>query len=408
MTLGAAGMRAWRRADLPTTTDLLARAVDLLPNDALRRTLLCELGVAYFSAGGTARAERTLKEALHSAVAAGDPMTELRARIELASVGLHGDPEGKADDLLRTAARATPLFEAAGNDRALGRTWLVVGFVEGSHRCRNKAWEDAAERALVHYDRAAWPAATPLGQLCAALYYGPTPARTASSRCEELLRDSMSDRAGRAQVLRYQAGLTAMSGDFDTARRLSDEARETFAELGQTGLATHCSAVLGDIELLAGAADAARRSYEILCRFCEENGEHGMLSTYATDLAEALYRLGELEEADRWTSVSEAHRATDDIGAQFASQAMRAKLLARRGAVDRAEPLAKRAAALASTTDALNKRAAALLALADVLGLAGKAPESAEAARQALALYEQKGNTAAAKRARLMTGSPTT
>ena len=56
--LGAAGMRAWKRGDMPATINLLGRATSLLPeDDAWRRELLCELGVAFVAAGDT-RARR--------------------------------------------------------------------------------------------------------------------------------------------------------------------------------------------------------------------------------------------------------------------------------------------------------------------------------------------------------------
>ena len=83
-----------------------------------------------------------------------------------------------------------------------------------------------------------------------------------------------------------------MVGEFESARTYSDQAREIFADLGHTAAAVHTRAVLGDIELLAGDADAARRQYETLCRFCEENGEFGLLSTYAADLATSLHERG--------------------------------------------------------------------------------------------------------------------
>ena len=131
-----------------------------------------------------------------------------------------------------------------------------------------------------------------------------------------------------------------------------------------------------------------------------------MLATCATDLAGALWELGEVAEAARWIGVADRHAATDDVGAQFAARAMRARLFAHEGAMDEAEPLARHAAELASTTDALNKRAAAVLILADVLRMAGSPAEAEERTREAIDVYEQKGNVAAARRARIGAGSP--
>ena len=53
----------------------------------------------------------------------------------------------------------------------------------------------------------------------------------------------------------------------------------------------------------------------------------------------------------------------------------------------------------AQSTDALNARAAAFMARAEVLRMMDRPDNADEAAAQALALYEQKGNVAAVERA---------
>ena len=400
-------MRSWRSGDVPATINLLGRATSLLPDtDPWRRELLCELGVARNAAGDARGAEELLNRALEAASEAKDSRVAMRARFELAYAHLQLSPEGHAPELLRVASDAIPVLEIASDDRSLGRAWLFIGFVEGGHFCRNKAWEDAAERSIEHYRRAGWPAATCLGQLGMALYYGPAPAQNAVSRCEQLLANADAGRAGTAHVLRFLAGLVAMVNDFELARTYSDQARSIFDDLGQTSAAVHSGAVSGDIELLAGDAEAARRQFESLCRFCEESGEFGLLSTYATDLAESLYELDDDSGAEHWTRMSERHAASDDIGAQFAWRAVRAKVLARRGDVHEAERLAQEAVELADPTDALNKRAATHVALAVVLAAAGRHDEADAERVLAAALYEEKGNLAAAGRTRTWARPP--
>src|SRR5207244_5403219 len=141
--------------------------------DAARREIACELGVALDAAGATARAMETL-EAAAAAANVGDPRSDLRARIELAYLRLLEDPKSPAQALLDVAASVIPTLETLGDYRALGRTWLLVGFVHGGILGRHAAWEEAAARALVYYRKAGWPASTCLGQIAAALYYGPT------------------------------------------------------------------------------------------------------------------------------------------------------------------------------------------------------------------------------------------
>ncbi len=60
------------------------------------------------------------------------------------------------------------------------------------------------------------------------------------------------------------------------------------------------------------------------------------LASVAGDLAEALYRLDLVEEAREWTDVAEHHAAPDDLDALVLWMPVRAKVLARQGAIEEA------------------------------------------------------------------------
>jgi hypothetical protein len=79
--------------------------------------------------------------------------------------------------------------------------------------------------------------------------------------------------------------------------------------------------------------------------------------------------------------------------------ALKGPLLARAGGAAEAEEIVRDALALIDTTDALNLHARTLASLAEVQRIAGRDHESAETAKQAVQLFQQKGNTAAANRA---------
>ena len=210
--LGAAGMRSWRSGDVPATINLLGRATSLLPeDDAWRRELLCELGVAFDAAGDTARAEKTLRGAVTCGGGGHGPRHVFRARLELAYIGPNVTPEGHDEALLEVAENAIPNLEQLGDGRGLGRVWLLTGWVHGGIHGQHASWEEAAERALVHYRRSGFPAGTCLGQIAAALYYGPAPVSRAVSRCEELLLEEGTGPLGRANLDRYLGGLVAMT-----------------------------------------------------------------------------------------------------------------------------------------------------------------------------------------------------
>lgn len=403
--LGSAGLRAWRRADTGAAVDLVGRSTALLsPDDALRLELLCEFGLALRTAGDIERANGVLLEAADGAVEAGERRLELRARLELANVHLSAHPQGSADVLLDVAANAIPTFEAFGDDRSLGRAWLLSGYVHGGLHCRNAAWLDAAERALDHYRRSGWPRATCQGEIATALYYGPVPAPEAIRRCRQLLSE-VAGRTGEAHVLVWLGGLEAYAGNVELGRSLVERSREVYEELGYgLALVCGCLAVLAEIELLAGDLEAAEEALTTSCERLDSMRERACLASRAAELADVLYLRGRYDDAELWYRVADEHAASDDIGAQFLARTVSAKLVARRGSHEEAERYSREAVALAEQTDALNNRAKILLDRAEVLRLAGRAEEAAEYVERGLAQFEAKGNVVAAEHTRRLLG----
>ena len=398
--LARAGIRAWKRADTPAAVNLLGRATALLPPGPTRSEALCELAVALRTAGQIDAAEDALREAI-AATTGTDRRLELRARLELAQIGLLVDPEGQAEALLDLAADAIPVFEELGDERALGRTWLRVAYVRGGVLGDNKAREEAAEEALVHYRRSGWSPATCLGELASALYHGPTPVDQAIHRCNELMDEAVSDRAGEANIQAFAGGLHGMLGQFDEARRLVASARETFEEIGMSvTIANFCGAVSGAIEMAcenhAGAEIALRES----CQALEELHEYSLLSTRAAELGEALCALGRFDEAGTWARLSEQHAASEDLDGQSAWRAVDAEVRAAQGELAEAEALSREAVRLSARTDMLSRRGRAALVLANVLRRQERFDEASAAADDAARLFKRKGNVVWARRAR--------
>src|SRR5262249_31600495 len=129
-------------------------------------------------------------------------------------------------------------------------------------------------------------------------------------------------------------------------------------------------------------------------------GETGFLSILSARLAEALYGQDRLDEAQKFTVVSEQAAASADLASQIGWRRIRALVLAGRGHPRPAEALAFRAAAPARGGACVDTLATALLALAEVLTLTGKPADAVPAVEEALALYEAKGNLVMADRAR--------
>jgi hypothetical protein len=399
--LALAGIRSWKRADVPAAVNLLQRSTNLLHDGERRRELLCELGLSLTAAGEVERGKDVLKRTLEGSVAAGDLRIEHRARIELLAMELFSDPTARAAELIAAAGDAIAVFEQTGDDRALGRAWLVGGRAEGALLCRNERWLEAAERARAHYERAGWPPSVAIGQAAAAMYHGPTPVEEALEACRKLAASESADGFARAGIIAIKALLRALGGGFDEARYLLDESVHRYRELGhRASVAADLGWVRGELELIAGDPQAAEEILGPLCRELADMGATEPLSTRAADLAEALYLQDRGGEALEWTQIAEANAAVDDLSAQFSWRGVRAKVFARANDDESAESLGREAVRIVEQTDALNQHAKLLLDLSEVLRMGGRPGEATKAARLALTRYEQKGNVIGAERAR--------
>jgi len=177
------------------------------------------------------------------------------------------------------------------------------------------------------------------------------------------------------------------------------------AELAERGggiqLATTTGQTSVDVELLAGDPAAAAELGAEGCRLLDELGEKGSQSTAAGKLAQALYALDRLDEADAWAGRAAKLGASDDALTQMLWRQVRAKVLARRGEHAEAERLAREAVAIGEETDMLDAQGDASADLAEVLSLADRPKEAAEALEQALVRYKSKGNLVSTQRAQM-------
>ena len=390
--LGAAGIEVWKRSDARSAVRLCGRAAALLPErDPQRLELLCELGVALNTLGESAQA----CDALREAAVLGERRIELRARFEEGLIASLVD-SSDVSRLLDLAEQGRPVFEALGDDRALGRVWMATGWVRGGAFGQSAEWKEAAERALIHYQRAGWPTTTCIGHIAAALYLGPAPVPAAVAQCASLRDGAVDDLAGEASVSAHLGGLHAMAGRFEEAARLLSRAREIYTDLGLVPsllltcapLEARAARLRDDLEVAAGTLTESCRQL-----LGAHRGFH--LATQAAELADVLCELGQQDEAEEWCGIAERHARADDLSGGVSVGIARARLLARKGSPSEATVLARDAVSLADRTDELNLRAAARVALCDVLHLAERTAEAAVELAAATALFEAKGNAAA-------------
>jgi tetratricopeptide (TPR) repeat protein len=399
--LAAAGRRALARGDAKAASSLLARATSLLPQERPgREDLLVELGGALVIAGEFRRAEAALSEAVETSEEAGNRRTELHALLERNFLRALTDPVGGGPELRRATEQALPELEELGDNLGLAKAWRRIADV---HWLQNH-WDEqqvALEKAIAYARRAGdeREAAVSLMRLPMALYYGPSAAREARLRAEEILDQTHGARMVDSSALVCLAGLEAMSGRFDEARDLLARGRGIAEELGLRVWIGGYSLLANDIEMLVGDPVAAekelRRGYAIL----EEIGERGVLARVAAALARALFEQGQDDEAARLAERS-ADIGSADVASQISLQAVRARLLVRRGDIEAAEALAQEALRVAAATDDINQHARVLLDLAHILELRGRTEDAFGAVQQAVTLFEQKGNVVSAEAAK--------
>ena len=400
--LGTGGITAWKRADTPAAVNLLGRAVALLPADTIRGELECELAIALRTAGEVERARELLRETC--ARAPTNERVALRAQIELAQMLLLASREA-SNELLELAADAIPVFEAADDDRSLGRTWLHIAYVEGGIRGDNQARLNATEHALHHYRRSGWSTAGCVAELAAGLYYGPTPAGVAIDRCRALLEESATDRAASANLTVFLGGLEAMSGRVDIGRALAAKARAAFEEIGMSiGIANTYGAVAAAIELADDEVATAETILRESCEQLDRMHEHALLATRASELGEVLLVQGKEDEAEAMIRKARDLAADDDVDAQTSWRIAEARRLVRRGSTAKSESLARAAVELSASTDMLNRSARSLLALAEALLRQSDEEKATEVIEEAIGMFERKGNVVGADAARTLRG----
>jgi class 3 adenylate cyclase/tetratricopeptide (TPR) repeat protein len=391
--LAAAGRRARLRGDERAAVSLLERASVLVPPSELDVALEIELVDALFWAGRGSDALRRTTVLAERAAAAGDRVGELVGRLKEGIFRINIEPEGQTDRLAALIEQALPAFETAGDDVALHVGYFAIGWV-AAMRCQMSAMLEAFERAATHARRAGLSNEF-IGWRATARLLGPAP-------LSEVLAwlDAQQEQWGSLHSLRsVRAQALCMLGRFDEARSILGSVREEQTERGggiQLGVGLgHTDA---GVELLAGNAGRAAECGEKGCRMLEELGETSLLSTAAGYLAQAYYALDRLDNADAWAGRAAELGASDDRLTQMLWRQVKAKVLARWGEHDEARRRAREAVALGEETDMISAQADAYTDLGEVLIVAGRPKEAAEALQQALARYERKENIVMAER----------
>jgi class 3 adenylate cyclase/tetratricopeptide (TPR) repeat protein len=396
--LASAGRRAMNRHDLAAATSLLARTVELMPNDDPRRPeLLLRLGTALQDHGEFARSDEVVQELMATARQTGDRGPELRAQLLGA---LRWDVKTPWEERRAVADEAIQYFEKQGDDLAL---YYARQLLAGIHWVQGRSGESTAEiqRMLEVGRRAAVPdEAFLLHWLAGALLWGTTLAEEALRQCDELSVRAAGMRFAEGSILATRAPLLAMVGRTDEARETSDRAVALLADLGGVlpaviiGTRTELmEEILGEYER---AVEITRPQADLLFRL----GEKSFFSTVAYQLAHALALSGQLEEAEEFANKSREAAPADDWVSQVGWREGLCMVAAGRGELEEAERWAREALAMCEGVDYITQIADLWSELAAVLRQAGRTEEAREALQVALSLREAKGNVVSAARTR--------
>ncbi|HET9508457.1 MAG TPA: hypothetical protein VFO81_10960, partial [Gaiellaceae bacterium] len=384
--LGLAAMRAWRQNDARAAVGLLRRATALLPAGERRAELLCELSIAERVLGGASDA---LGRAADDARLAKSAKLDAWIALERGLLAF-GNGDASAADLLETSRRSIDVLEAAGDHRAVSRGWLATVSVH-EWACRYADSTAAAERAVEAYERASFSPAAPNLALSFGLLYGPVHVRDAIARCSEI-RSRSNDRLSTAHATTALGALAALEERFEDARRLCDEARAIYEDMGTRRMLWGAVALLverraGELDAAAAIAHAARSHFSAL-------DDRPYESTWAARLAEVLYWSGLVDAAAEAAEAARRRSVPNDVYVQFLWRSTAAKLAARNGSADEAEQLSLEALQLAAASDSPLLLADLWLARAEGLRLGGRTAEAAAAAGRAQALLREKGDRA--------------
>ncbi len=398
--LGAAGERAiWN--DLPAAVALLSRAIDLRGrHDPRRLELECLLSIALRNVGQWRRADELLDDVAQRAADMGDRRLELRARVEkvMLTIRFTGEPdvERAVADVQDLVEEVAPLLAATGDDFSSARAWHVASWIQAEPWTAGRGGDvhrSARLRTTSSSGVGPEPYATPLA---ASIHAGPTPVSRGLRICRNLGREIPSP-GWRSFVLPFVGALESMQGRADIARAIFEEARLGRQEfMDPTTIDSSWAYLAASAELLAGDPTAAETILVPACEALRAAGNIPWLAMNLAALADSLSRQARVDDAVAAASEAIDLAPPEDVWASAFSRRVGAVVFARAGRFEEARAIGSAAIELLAPTDGLDDRGKTLLGYAEVLSLVGDRSGAVAAARQAIELFEAKGNVVSA------------
>ncbi len=183
----------------------------------------------------------------------------------------------------------------------------------------------------------------------------------------------------------------------DEARSLADLAHERMKEYGRGEDSRLTFALLAEI---AGENEQAAAEMERVCRYLEETGRNGELSTFAPWLGRYLCALGRYDEAESLAEKGRELGDPKDNATQVLWRQAQAFVDAHAGRHAEAERVAREAVALDLAGDSTWELGNSYDILGEVLEAAGRREEALAAWQDAIDCYDRKQVIPVARRLR--------
>ena len=379
MGLAAAGRRAKDRLDGRAALALLTRAVELLRPHRLELALELEAAWATVEVDGRAAVQAADTVAERAEVVRDRSGAMLARAMALCLRAISGELGSSAEQEALCRA-ALPFEEQRADPRRLALLWSVIA-VSAHFRMRNDESVAAYERALRYLRLAGDSPSSVTLELEWSLILSPRPADEALRMLDELAPGRPPGDGDLARAVQL-----AMLGRFDEAWPLAEVRSNHLREV--TGGAWGGEGHLAAIASIQGDRQRACRHYAELIDALPP-GSDGLAATWRLPFARDLGYLGRFDEAE--AELQQAQAVAAGPVARAMSPAVEALLLAARGKLEQAEPLARAGVAAAETeTDNPWLQGWAYEDLATVLERAGRIDHAREALERALAVWERK------------------
>ena len=400
--LQSAARRALGRGDAQAGLNLAERADALLPfghpeRSHTLRTLLRALDE-------TADPERKLRlddEALDVARAIGDRALEHWVRAEHASDLLRSRPrDAKLSEALQTTTEAARVIGSQGDAEDQARMLLHLASLQWAFG-EMEGMLATSERALAIALETPGPDAL---NLITFVWVGMFEGATRASVALERLREIEGRCAAfplRAAVARTQVALALASlGRSEEARATYDAARSVIDDAADPWVSLNSQAAEGLIELLAGDIEKTEPIFRENVRGWMDHGTPTNAALLACRWSAALADLGRYQEALAVADEFIALAGSWDLEPRIELGAHRARALAGIGAVGEAVDAIAQIEAMVRPTGFVFNLGDVMLAETEVFRTAGRLEDAAQAAGEALEIFERKEFAMYADRAR--------